>query len=71
MHQENVELYKKLDMIHKENAELQMKVEFQTFFQLLQCEQLVQKLLLFSHKIFLVRQREFNCPESGLLFPFK
>lgn len=52
MHQENVELYKKLDMIHKENAELQMKVEFQTFFQLLQCEQLVQKLLLFSHKIF-------------------
>lgn len=29
MHQENVELYKKLDLIRKENAELQMKVEIQ------------------------------------------
>ena len=29
MHQENLELYKKLDMIRKENAELQMKVEIQ------------------------------------------
>lgn len=29
MHHENVELYKKLDMIRKENAELQMKVEIQ------------------------------------------
>ena len=29
MHQENVELYKRLDMTRKENAELQMKVEIQ------------------------------------------
>lgn len=32
MHQENLELYKKLDMIRKENAELQMKVETQNLF---------------------------------------
>lgn len=32
MHQENVELYKNLDMIRKENAELQMKVETQNLF---------------------------------------